>query len=707
MKRLLPVLIVLASDLALTPARAQRPLIPEDWFRFQAVSDLRIAPDGAALAYLVTSYDRESDESRAALWVSDWAGGAGTQLTRAESVSEPRFSPDGGSVSFLSARPADARTQLWVLERRVGEARQLTHVSGELTSYEWSPDGAHIVLVMHAAGPSCEEKAGTAGKSGHKSPQPIVIDAWQFKEDTQGYLDVPSRSHLYLLDVRTGACESLTAGSGRKESKPAWSPDGRQIAYLSDPLSGPAESGVADIELIAARAGATPQRLRRIFPPNRQKLLFSPDGTQLAFLDGLEPRLNAYITDELKLLDLKSGQVRALTSRLDRAVLEPSFTADGRALEFAVEDDGYQYPARLTLSSGVIERLAGPMVVDAVATAAGHTAVLLSTDRAPVEVYALEEGKPRQLSHHNDAQFAELGLGSVEDIAFRSRDGTAVHGQIVTPPGYVPGRRYPTILWIHGGPNGQDDHSLELDSYGPPLERQLFATHGYVALGINYRGSTGRGAHYARSIVADWGHKEVEDLLAGVDYAIRSGIADPKRLAVGGWSYGGILTDYLIASDARFRAAIAGAGSGNQLSMYGSDEYIVEDSAEIGPPWRNASLWLKVSYPFFHADRIRTPTLFMGGEKDFDVPIGGSEQMYQALRSLGVPTELVVYPGEYHNLTRPSFLVDRYRRFLDWMDRYLKGEPGVYGALGEAGITDQWALRNIQRPSRRSATAVK
>jgi len=662
--RLLPALVVVAASLAPGAAQAGRALTPEDWFRFQALSDLRISPDGAGVAYLVTSYDRESDESRSALWMANWAGDASVQLTRGESVSEPRFSPDGRYLSFLSARPAGERTQLWILDRRGGEPRQLTHVSGELTSYEWSPDAQRLVLVMHAGG----EAEG-------KPPQPIVIDAFEFKHDREGYLSAASHAHLYLFDVRSGACQALTADFGRRESHPAWSPDGEQIAYLSDPMKGPGETGTDEIDLIAARAGATPRQLLTSWSPNNPGLAWSPDGTRLAFLQGAQPRFNAYIMDTLATVEVKSGEVRVLTGRLDRAVLSPAFAADGRSLEFAVEDDGTQYPARVPLAGGAIERLGGSMVVHELAAAAGHTAVLVSTDGSPVEVYALEQGRLRPLSAHNQALFGELQLGSVEDIAFRSRDGTAVHGQLVKPPDYLSGRRYPTIVWIHGGPNGQDDHSLELQGYGPPLERQLFATHGYVVLAVNYRGSTGRGAQFARSILADWGHKEVEDLLAGVDYAVGSGIADPARLGVGGWSYGGLLTDYLIASDTRFKAAISGAGSGNQLSTYGTDEYVVEYNAELGPPWRNPALWLKVSYPFFHADRIRTPTLFLGGDRDFNVPVAGSEQMYQALRTLGVPAQLIVYPGEYHSLTRPSFLVDRSRRYLEWMGKYLQGQP--------------------------------
>ena len=658
MKLLLSIAVAFIAGLAPLAAQAGRPLSAEDWFRFQAVSDLHIAPDGAAVAYLVTSYDKESDESRSALWLANWAGDASVQLTRGESVSEPRFSPDGRYLSFLSARPAEGKAQLWVLDRRGGEPRQLTHVTGELSGYEWSPDGEHVVLVMRAG----EEKA----------PKPIVIDSFQFKADRDGYLSAASHSHLYLLEVRSGACEPLTADSGRKESLPAWSPDGEQIAYVSDPMKGPEQTGIDEIDVIAARAGSTARPLLTTWSPNRQKLQWTADGTRLALLQGAEAKFNAYIMDSLAVLEVKSGEVRPLTDRFDRAVLSPAFAADGRSLEFAVEDDGNQYPARVTLASAAIERLGGPMVVHELAAAAGHTAVLVSSDRAPVEVYALEAGQLRPLSAHNQALFGELQLGSVEDISFRSRDGTAVHGQLVKPPDYVSGRRYPTIVWIHGGPNGQDDHSLELQGYGPPLERQLFATHGFVVLAINYRGSTGRGAKFARSILADWGHKEVEDLLAGVDYSVGKGIADPARLGIGGWSYGGLLTDYVIASDTRFKAAISGAGSGNQLSTYGADQYIVEYNAELGPPWRNPALWLKVSYPFFHADRIRTPTLFLGGAKDFNVPVAGGEQMYQALRTLGVPAQLVVYPGEYHVLTRPSFLVDRFRRYLDWMDKYLK-----------------------------------
>ena len=672
LKRLLPLLSSLIALLLPLSAVAGRPLAPEDWYRFQPVSDLQVAPDGAAVAYLVTTYDKEADESRSALWSADWAHGEGVQLTRGESVTDPRFSPDGRYLSYLSARPASGETQLWLLDRRGGEGRAVSHVTQEITSYAWAPDGAHVVLVMRGAAAEARSEGKSEAKTEGKTPRPIVIDALQFKQDKEGYLSADMRTHLYLLDVKSGECVVLTDEAGRADSDPVFSPDGREIAFVGNRLGRPEDVGRDDIFLIEARAGATPRRLLSTFSPNRQILDFSPDGTLLSFLEGAAPKFNAYMTDALSVAQVKSGTVRPLARSLDRALYAQKFSADGRTILISVEDDGYQYPAAVDVGSGVVTPLADKIVVHELAAAAGHTAVLVSNDHSPPEVYALEAGKLRRLSAHNDALFAELELGSVEDIRFKSRGGTEVHGQIVKPPGFKAGQRYPTILWIHGGPNGQDDHSLELWGYGPPLERQYFATHGYVVLAINYRGGTGRGAAYARSILADWGHKEVEDLLAGVDYALAQGIADPARLGVGGWSYGGLLTDYTIASDARFKAAISGAGSGNQTAMYGADQYQLQYNAELGPPWRDTALWMKVSYPFFHADRIKTPTLFLGGDKDFNVPLAGGEQMYQALATLGVPAQLIVYPGEFHVLTRPSFLIDRTQRYLEWMDRYLK-----------------------------------
>ncbi len=303
----------------------------------------------------------------------------------------------------------------------------------------------------------------------------------------------------------------------------------------------------------------------------------------------------------------------------------------------------------------------------------GRVAALVSTPDRPAEVFALEGKKLRPLSRQNDEWLSQVRLASVEEIDFASGDGTPVGGFVVKPPDYERGRRYPTLLRLHGGPTYQ--FSNEFD-----FQWQLFAARGYVVVGPNPRGSTGRGEKFQLAIYAEWGNLDVQDVLAAVDHVIALGIAD-SRLGVGGWSYGAMLTNYVIASDPRFQAAVSGSGIANILAGYGHDQYVREYETELGRPWENLDAWLRVSFPFVRADRIVTPTLFLCGQEDWNVPLLGSEQMYQALRSLGVETQLVIYPGEDHSIGRPSFQRDRLERYLAWYDRFLK--PAARPAGGE------------------------
>jgi dipeptidyl aminopeptidase/acylaminoacyl peptidase len=636
-----------------------RTLTADDFYRVQDVTDPQVSPDGRWVAYVVTANDREADEARSAIWMVSWDAKERLALTAAaDGTGKPRWSPDGRYLAFMSTPAGSDKAQIMLLDRRGGDARPLTSITGDIGEYAWSPDGKRLAFIM---------KQGDSGSA----PKPIVIEALHFKQDEDGYLGAGRARHLYLLDVEDKHTEQLTADPGFNEDLPTWSPDGRRIAFVRTREQGADQDGREDIAVIEPIAGAAPRNIVRPYAPNAQKLAWSPDGTLIAYLQGLEPKFYAYMQDRLAVVPAGGGAPRALTDKLDRAVTSFAFAADSASILNSVEDDGRAYPARVDLRGDGIAREApaGSLVVSGLSSAAGHTALLESDDGALAEVYALEAGKLRKLTAHNDAFLAELQLGAVEDIRFKSKDGTEIHGLIVKPPSFVRGRKYPTLLWIHGGPNGGDEHSLVLDGY--QFEPQMFAAKGFVVLRVNYRGGSGRGSAFAKAIFADWGHKEVEDLLAGVDHVIAAGVADADRLAVGGWSYGGILTDCTIASDRRFKVAISGAGSGNQLSTYGTDEYVLQYNNELGPPWSNTALWLKVSYPFFHADRIRTPTLFMGGEKDFNVPIIGGEQMYQALRTLGVPTQLIVYPGQHHVFTRPSFVKDLAERMSAWLDRYL------------------------------------
>jgi dipeptidyl aminopeptidase/acylaminoacyl peptidase len=644
-------------------APARRSLASDDFYRVQALSDPQVSPDGLWVAYVVTTSDRDADEERSAIWMASWDGTQQLALTAAASETDkPRWSPDGRYLSFLKPPAGSDKLQLMLLDRRGGEPRQLTTVTGEIRDYAWSPDGKRVALAMDQHDESS------------KPPKPIVIDAMHFKQDEDGYRGNGRQRHVYLVDVESKRFEALTGDSQFNEDLPTWSPDGGRILFTRTRELGTDQDGRSDIDVIDAKAGAVARTLAHPYAPNVQRLAWSPDGKLVTYLQGLQPRLNAYMQDHLVAMPAAGGEPRELTGKLDRAVSSYAFSG-ARAITIAVEDDGTSYPARLDADSGAIARETspGPFVVSSLSSNAGHTALLRADDSSLAEVYALEGGRLRKLTAHNDAFLAELQLGAVDDIRFKSRDGTDVHALVVKPPSYVPGHKYPMLLWIHGGPNGQDEHALAIDGY--QFEHQYFAAKGYVVLRVNYRGGSGRGAAYAQAIVADWGHKEVEDLLAGVDYLVSHGIADGDRLAIGGWSYGGILTDYTIATDRRFKAAISGAGSANQLSMYGVDQYVLQYDNELGAPWRNTALWLKVSYPFFHADRIHTPTLFLGGERDFNVPVSGGEQMYQALRTLGVPAQLVVYPEQHHVFTRPSFVKDLADRMSGWLERYVTQSP--------------------------------
>ena len=667
MRRSFAALALLASSALLvtitSPANAQakRPLRSGDLYHIKDVRDPQISPDGGWVAYTVSTIDSAKDKSDNDVWMTSWDGATTIRVTSSpESESTPRWSPDGRYLAFLSGRQEGKGAQIWLLDRRGGEAQRVSQLRGGVSEFAWSPDSKRMILVVD------EETDSIARKdtAEHKTPKPIVINRYNFKRDVAGYLGT-KRSHLSLFDVETKKTETLTS-SLDDDGSPSWSPDGRMIAFVRGPVAEPDRSRDDDVFVIEARAGATPKRLTDFVGPDGGRPAWSPDGKWIAFFRGDEPKFQAYNLSKLAIVASDgSTPARVLTEALDRPLSNAQFSADGKSVYVLLSDDREQQLARVRVADGSVERLiSDKRVVSSYSTAGGKFVVMSSTPERSGEVYAWENNALRQLSHQNDSLFAQLQLATTEGFSSKSKDGTEVHGVLVRPAN-APVGKLPMILYIHGGPNGQDSYSFSFD-------REFFAANGYAVLSVNYRGSSGRGSAYQKAIFADWGDKEVMDLLGAVDEAVRSGVADGDRLGIGGWSYGGILTDYTIATTPRFKAAVAGAGSALQLSMYGTDQYITQYNQEIGPPWKAQDLWIKISYPFFHADRIKTPTLFMGGSADFNVPIIGGEQMYQALRSLGVATELVIYPGQYHGLTLPTYRKDRLERYLAWYDRYLK-----------------------------------
>jgi dipeptidyl aminopeptidase/acylaminoacyl peptidase len=667
---LLAVLVVAAAAAAQTSGQpAKRPISLDDLFKIKSVGDPQRSPDGKWIVYTVGTTDAEKDKRNTDLWMIAWDGSEEVRLTSGpDGESTPRWSPDGRYLAFLASRGTDEEkklgAQVWLLDRRGGEAEKLTEIKGGVGDYAWSPDSRKLAIVSTDPDPADEPEKMEGWK--RKTAPPIVIDRYHFKRDREGYLK-RFYEHLWLFDVASRKAEPLTSGPSN-DASPVWAPDGSRIAFLSARGPDLDRDPDSDLFVIEAKPGATPIQLTNYPGPDGGRPSWSPDGQWIAFLRGDEPRFSGYNLDKLAVVAAAGGPAKILTETLDRAVLDPiCWSADGKSLTFLVEDDRTVYVGRMPAAGGPVEKLTqGRRTVSNVSLGPDGAITLLAGSATEVaEVTALENGQLRRLTHQNDALVAGLELGITEDFTSKSKDGTIVNGLLTKPASYVSGKPYPLLLRIHGGPNGQDEHSFD-------FERELFAANGYVVLAVNYRGSSGRGSAFQKAIFADWGHKEVIDLLGAVDQAVAMNVADPARLGIGGWSYGGILTDYTIATDRRFKAAISGAGSALQLSMYGHDQYIRQYEQEIGVPWKATDAWIRVSYPFFRADRIKTPTLFMGGEKDFNVPIVGGEQMYQALKSLGVETLLVVYPGQYHGISMPSYVRDRYERYLAWYDKYLK-----------------------------------
>ncbi len=652
-------LLGLALSAYASSVAAATPFVLDDFYLLESVSEPEFSPSGDRVAYTVSANDRKSDKATSDLWSVPWSGGKPARLTRTPKSSEwqPRFSADGRRLYFLGDAGKDEITQLWRMSARGGGARKVTDIRGGIKDYDLSPDGKSAVVVAEVG-----LRVGKPEKKDDTTP-PMVTERFVFKRDGDGYLDDRTRQ-LFIVDLSSGKSRQLTSGE-RDHWSPAWSPDGKLIAYSAK------DRGESDRDLnyeifVQAPDAGEPRKLSNFVgadndPDMEARPSWSPDSRRLLWLESGEDKWFYYASVQLTVADVASGAVTR-PARIDRWFYQPKFAPDGSILAL-IEQDRDTWLARIDASSGAIEYLtSGKRFGYDFAVGSDGRVALLETDvDTPAEIFALE-GK-RQLTHHN-AWTVERAKGEVRDISFASGDAE-IHGFITLPADYDPARRYPVVMDLHGGPVYQHSHEFSIAT-------RLYAAAGYAVVAVNPRGSSGRGFEFSRAIYADWGNLDAKDISAGITHAIDSGIADPKRIGVEGWSYGGILTDYMIASEPRIRAAVSGAGVANVLGLFGVDMYAREYIFELGTPWENLDTWTKVAYPFLQAERITAPTLFQCAAEDDNVPCAGAEQMYQALKTRGVPTRLIVYPGENHGLAVPSYLVHRARSNIEWFDRWLK-----------------------------------
>lgn len=666
MKALMAAFVFVFAWTSMCVAEAKRPLKVEDFFALKDVSDPQISPDGKWVAYVVGYNDATKDDSFSNIFMAPAAGGAPVQVTFSGQDEDPRWSPDNQYLAFKSSR--DKKAQVYVINRAGGEAYPVTTVAQGVRDFEWSPDSKKLLLVIKDADP--DKPADDDEKA---APAPYVITRLFFKWDGVGYLKELYK-HLYVLDIATRSLKQITSGAwddadpitgSYDSSPPHWSPDGKWIVFVSNRTAEPDANENTDIYVVSAEGGE-PRKLTTNEGPDEMPS-WSPDGKSIVYATQLEPQYLWYDQLKLAVIPAAGGSPQILTKDLDRNLWDPVYGPDGR-LYFMLEDGGTQRLVSMPAQGGKIAETTQQKIVRQFDLGSkGVVAVQAARPDAPDEIYMVSGGKENQISHANDDFLKTVEVGKTERIQFNSKDGTPISGFVIKPPAFDAAKKYPAILWPHGGPNEQETGEFY-------LRPQVLAAQGYVVILIDYRGSTGYGKHFQQSIWKDWGNKEIDDLLAGLDFVISKGYVDSDKLGMGGHSYGAILTDYMMVKSGRFKAFITDAGESNFLMDYGVDQYLHDWEAEVGKPWENPQRYVEMS-PYFHLKDAKTPTLIICGQQDWNVPLVNSEQLYLSLRRLGVETMLVVYPEQPHEFWRPSYIADRYRRNIAWYNHYLKGDP--------------------------------
>jgi len=631
---------------------------PNDIYRMSTISSPKISPEGNWVLYSVSTIDSAKDKFSSKLYMVSADSKETVALTeQTKGASNYNWSPDGKYISFLAAgKEEEEGSQLFLMDRRGGEPIQVTHIKGELEAYHWFKDGKHLIFTI--------KDFNYADTAKSKNRKPYEIDRYRFKADYEGYLD-NRKTHLYSFELATKKLDTLTKGN-YNESDLSISSDGKMITYASNVSASPDQNDNASIFLLTLGASQTPIKLTTYKGSNHSPK-FSPDNLSIAYLQASsEDAYDMYDLKQLAVIDIKTKTSKVITKNFDRSIDNIIWANDSKSIFALVEDDRAQNIMQINASSGEVKPFTSEMAVynGLDINENGTMVALYSNTATPNEIYIASNNTSFQkITHLQDAFLAPLKKIVVKGISAIASDKNKVNGILYLPDSNA--KKLPLILFIHGGPVAQDEYSFD-------MTRQIYAAAGYAVVAVNYRGSSGRGANYTKSIYADWGNKEVKDIIGIANELIKQGIADSSKLAIAGWSYGGILTNYTIATDTRFKAAVSGAGSSLMLSFYGTDQYITQYEPELGKPWNNLKKWLDVSYPFFKVKEIKTPTLFMASQADFNVPVVGAEQMYQAFKSEGIPTQLIIYPNQNHGIRVPSYLVHRYNSHLNWFKTYLK-----------------------------------
>jgi dipeptidyl aminopeptidase/acylaminoacyl peptidase len=664
----------------------KRYISAEDLYEIEILSDVRISPSGDHVVYSQERVDPNNEKKFSNLWIAATGGGQPTQFTFGDQKDiKPRFSPDGKSIAFLSnRRDQDKHPQIYLIPFHGGEARALVEIEGKIDWINWSPDGHNLLCrirktdqeVLERGADEVTKELGTINRHYNRA---------FYKYDGDGYLP-QERWHIWSINIDDGRANQLTDDPIFDEKDPAWSPDGKSIAFISNHSSDPdLDPDVIDLFIMPASGG----KPKKIATPVGEKSLpnFSPDGKWLAYF-GQDGKSNWYKNQGLWIVPADGSQEAInLTEKFDihvdpmtindvgsPEIMPPTWSKDGNFLFFPIVRHGSTILCSIGLKGEDYSILAGEnSVVGSYSFSKDHSqmAYFLGSFKDPGQVYQLDvvTGKNKQITQVNKDLFAKIDLGELEENWIKGPDGNDIQGWILKPPGFNPDKKYPSILEIHGGP---------LVQYGKFFMHEFYylAANGYVVHFCNPRGGRGYGEEHAKAIWGGWGDADYRDLMAWSDYIERKPYISKKRTGVTGGSYGGYMTVWIIGHTKRFKAAVTQRCVSNFVSMWGSSDlnWIFQEVLDDKPPFEDLDKYWDHS-PIKYIGNAQTPTLVIHSENDLRCPIEQGEQVFVALKTLGVDSEMVRFPGEFHGLSRNGRTdrrIARLNHIVRWFDKYLK-----------------------------------
>ena len=655
-----------------------RTLKPEDIVAMKKLSGANISPDGkwAVFVRAVPILEEEKSEYRNHIWLVPTEGGKPLQLTNGpHGDSGPEWSPDSTRIAFISKRGSD-KGQIWIIPIIGGEARELTYTKNGAANPRWSPDGKRIAFLMEEKDSEAEEKRKKAGDD------PITVEKDDFKQTHLWVIDVEAMDEepelLFTLPEKGSDKDNEEKKKDKKDRSqrltegnfhvrdPRWSPDGKQIAFVSTP-SPKADHFMfnATIQIIDVET-KEPRKLTSSdgaegFPR------WSPDGEWLAFVYSTND-VN-FLQKDIYIIPSEGGTPTNLTSDFDRNEVAPVWSPDGEAIYFEIADRVRRHLYAVPRDGGeVLQITHGDCAIGGMSIADDGDTYLCHRQApdTPMDLYvgSIHTGELKQITELNP-QCAEFALGETRVIQWQSSDGLDIEGLLHLPIGYEEGKSYPLIVEPHGGPHGAIALQFNIDWHH-------FSGEGFATFSPNFRGSDGYGRDFARGNYRNWGIADYEDMMAGVDYLIDQGIADPERLVVNGWSYGGYMTAWTVTQTDRFKAAVTGAGLSNLVSMYAQNDIpsYLELFFEDDSPYQKLEMYRKHS-PISYVRQAKTPTLILHGAEDKRVPVPQAEEFYAGLKAAGVDVEFVKYPREGHSIGEPRHLLDLLKRRMAWFRKYI------------------------------------